>query len=279
MAEASALSWLIGNELREHRDRARKKGTEAAKVIGCTSGKISQIEAGMYRQRPDEVALLLGFYGADRADIDRVVALASQDDESTWWGAWTDVVPDWFRTFVGLERLASTEFTYEPIVLPALLQTEAYATAVTAFSRRVRPDRGDRVVHFRMERQRRLTEPARPLELHAIIEESALHRPVGDDGTMRGQLAHLLELGERSTVEIQVIRTSVGVHSADTGPFVLLGFDNFRDAVYVELQEGALNVQDPAQVRAYSMSAKNLREAALSRRESRSLIASRLKDL
>lgn len=278
MAEPSALSWLIGNELRDHRERARKKGTEAAKVLGCTSGKISQIEGGMYRQRPNEVAILLGFYGADRADIDRLVALAGQDDESTWWGAWTDVVPDWFQTFVGLERLAATEFTYEPIVLPALLQTEAYATAVTTSSRRVRPDHGDRVVHFRMERQRRLFAEENSLSLHAIIEESALHRPVGGGETMRAQLEHLLALSERSNVDIQVIPTSVGVHAADTGPFVLLSFENFRDTVYVEMQEGALNVQTPAQVRAYSMSAKSLRETALTQRESESLITSLLKD-
>ncbi|MFI9008882.1 helix-turn-helix domain-containing protein [Actinosynnema sp. NPDC053489] len=277
MAEPSALSWLIGNELRDHRDRARKKGTEAAKVLGCTSGKISQIEGGMYRQRPNEVAMLLAFYGADRADIDRLVALAGQDDESTWWGAWTDVVPDWFQTFVGLERLAATEFTYEPIVLPALLQTEAYATAVTTSSRRVRPDHGDRVVHFRMERQRRLFAEENPLALHAIIEESALHRQVGDAGVMKGQLEHLLDVGERSNVDIQVIPMSVGVHSATTGSFVLLGFEKFRDVVYVEVQEGALNVQDPAQVRAYSMSAENLRAVALDQRESASLITSLLK--
>ncbi|MEU4763803.1 helix-turn-helix transcriptional regulator [Actinosynnema sp. NPDC023794] len=277
MAEPSALSWLIGNELRDHRERARKKGTEAAKVLGCTSGKISQIEGGMYRQRPNEVAILLGFYGADRADIDRLVALAGQDDESTWWGAWTDVVPDWFQTFVGLERLAATEFTYEPIVLPALLQTEAYATAVTTSSRRVRPDHGDRVVHFRMERQRRLFAEENSLSLHAIIEESALHRPVGDADVMRGQLEHLLEVGEQSNVGVQVIPTDVGVHSATTGSFVLLGFEKFRDVVYVEVQEGALNVQEPAQVRAYSMSAKNLRAVALDQRESASLITSLLK--
>ncbi len=279
MAEASALSWLIGNELREHRDRARKKGTEAAKVIGCTSGKISQIETGMYRQRPDEVAMLLGFYGADRSDIDRLVALASQDDESTWWGAWTDVVPDWFQTFVGLERLASTEFTYEPVLLPALLQTPAYATAVTNSSRRVSRDSGDRVVRFRMARQRRVLESEQPLKLHAIIEESALHRPVGGPEVMREQLEHLLELDRKSNVDIQVVATAVGAHAAHTGPFVLLGFDNFRDVVYIELQEGALNVQNPAQVRAYSMSAKSLREAALSQHKSRSLITSLLKDL
>ncbi|XVS64735.1 helix-turn-helix domain-containing protein [Actinosynnema sp. CA-299493] len=277
MAEPSALSWLIGNELRDHRERARKKGTEAAKVLGCTSGKISQIEGGMYRQRPNEVAILLGFYGADRADIDRLVALAGQDDESTWWGAWTDVVPDWFQTFVGLERLAATEFAYEPIVLPALLQTEAYATAVTTSSRRVRPDHGDRVVHFRMERQRRLFAEENPLALHAIVEESALHRPVGDADVMRGQLEHLLELGARPNLDIQVIRTEAGVHSATTGSFVLLGFEKFRDVVYVEVQEGALNVQEPAQVRAYSMSAKNLRAVALDQRESASLITSLLK--
>ncbi|OKI18073.1 hypothetical protein A6A25_10800 [Saccharothrix sp. CB00851] len=71
-----------------------------------------------------------------------------------------------------------------------------------------------------MERQRRLFAEENPLALHAIIEESALHRPVGDADVMKGQLEHLLELGARPNVDVQVIRTEVGVHSATTGSFV-----------------------------------------------------------
>lgn len=130
-----------------------------------------------------------------------------------------------------------------------------------------------------MERQRRLLASEDPLSLHVVVEESALQRPVGSKKTMRGQLEHLLSLNELTNVDIQVIRTSVGVHAAHTGPFVLLSFENFRDVVYVELQEGALNVQDPTQVRAYDMSAKSLRSAALGQRESASLITSLLREL
>ena len=39
----------------------------------------------------------------------------------TWWAPFADVVPDWLRTFVGLEGLASASFAYEPLLLHGLL--------------------------------------------------------------------------------------------------------------------------------------------------------------
>lgn len=41
------------------------------------------------------------------------------------------MVPDWLKTFVGLEGLAESEFVFEPIIIPGLLQTEEYAAAGT----------------------------------------------------------------------------------------------------------------------------------------------------
>lgn len=279
VAEPSALRWLVGNELREHRERAGRKGTEAAKILKCTSPKISQLEAGLYRQRPDEVAKLMEFYGASTSDVDRLVRLASQEDATTWWGAWTDVVPDWLQTFVGLERLAASAFTYQPLVVPALFQTEDYAAALTSASPRVRPDHGDRVVAFRMERQTRLFTDIEPLQIHAVIEETALHRPTGGRDVQRGQLKHLLDLTNLPNVDIQVMPTSVGAHAGHTGQFVLLSFENYRDVAYVELQEGAVYALEPAQIRAYKMSAKSLGDAALGQRQSISLITSLLKEM
>src|SRR4051812_43234318 len=124
--DPSAVRWLVGVELTRFRERSGKKISQAAQVISCSPCKIGHMESGRNQQQPGEVRDLLRFYGADQADIDRLASLAGSAGEQTWWAPWTDVVPDWLRTFVGLEGLAARSQIYAPIIFPALLQTEDY---------------------------------------------------------------------------------------------------------------------------------------------------------
>jgi hypothetical protein len=122
---------------------------------------------------------------------------------------WTDVVPDWLCTFVGLEGLASHVAQYATAVFPALLQTEDYSLGATTGHGRVRPDHDVRTVSLRMKRQRRLSNDDEPLGLTALIEESVPDRPIGSAATMRAQLEHLIAMSERDNIEVDF--TSVGV--------------------------------------------------------------------
>lgn len=178
------------------------------------------------------------------------------------------------KTFVGLEGLAESEFVFEPIIIPGLLQTEEYAAAVTAGTPRVRSDHGERFVGFRMARTRRLSDPERPLRLHAVFAEGALRLAVGGPELRRAQLRHLVAMAELPTVTIQVVRPEDGPHTALTGQFVILGFENVRSIGYVELHDGAVYLQDPDQVRTYTMVAENLQRVALGPEQSVALIQS-----
>jgi transcriptional regulator with XRE-family HTH domain len=271
--DSSALRWLLGIMLRDSRNKANKTLAQAASAIDGSPSKVSNMESGRYYQAPDDIARLLDLYEVPKDDADHVLALIEREGERAWWQPWHDVVPPWLQTFIGLEGFATSLFTYEPLVMPALLQTAEYAV-VTTDSPRVRRDAADRVVSLRMERQRRLLRDKDPLELHAVIEESVLHRPVGNEATMQAQLRHLVEMSQRPNVTLQVIPTSVGVHAAFTGKFDLLSFEEFGDVVYVELMETAVYLPEPDKARAYRLSAESLRNAALSQRESLALITS-----
>lgn len=274
-SDPSALRWLVGVELRNYRMRSGKTSAAAARKIGCSAGKITHLEGGRYFPQPEEIADLLDFYDAPQWDIDRLSSLAGRADQKIWWAAWTDVLPDWLKTFVGLEGIASREFIYIPLVLPGLLQTEAYATALTATSVRVRPDHNDRVVSLRMARQHRLTsEPS--LKLAAVIEESALDRPIGGTEVMREQWQHLVKLAEMDTVDIRVMPTSVGAHAALSGGFMFLEFADAQSIGYVEIPDGAVYIQDQDQVDGYMRSSERLLSVALSPEESIAAIEARL---
>lgn len=271
--DTTALRWLLGILLRESRTNASRTLAQAAAVIEASSSKVSNMESGRYYQAPSDVRRLLEFYALDIHNVEHVVSLIIKDGERGWWHPWRDVIPDWLRTFIGLEGFATAIFTYEPLVMPALLQTRDYASATTN-SPRVRRDDAERVVRLRQERQRRLFDEAKPLEFHAIVEESVLHRPVGDRTTLQDQLRHLLAVAEPPNMGFQVLPTNVGVHAAFTGKFDLLSFDSFQDVVYVELMESAVYLPESEKVRSYKLSAESLRSAALSQRDSFDLVES-----
>jgi Domain of unknown function (DUF5753)/Helix-turn-helix domain len=274
--DPSAVRWLVGVELARFRERAGKKIGESAKVIGCSTGKIGHMESGRNHQQPGEVRDLLRFYGADQADIDRLASLAGNAGQQTWWAAWTEVVPDWLKTFVGLEGLAVQSSIYAPLVFPALLQTEAYALGGTSGHVRVRPDHNERTVSLRMERQRRLFAKDEPLRLAVMLEEAVLDRPIGGPDVLRGQLEHVLGLALYDNVEVRILPTAVGAHEALVGPFTVLDFAQAQSIAYVELVNGAVYVQDQDQVNGYNLTVDRLRKVALSPEESTAMIQSRL---
>jgi transcriptional regulator with XRE-family HTH domain len=268
------LRWLIGNELKRFRTEARLTMSQAAERSGMSQPKIAHLEVGRQAQDPEDIARLLTAYGAPARDIDRLTTLTARADDATWWAPWAQVVPDWLRTYVGLEGLAESLFVFEALVIPGLLQTEDYAASVTANAKSVRPDHGERFVRFRMARAARLTDPERPLELHTVITEGALRLAVGTPETRREQLEHLLEMAALPTVTIQVVRPEDGPHSALAGGFALFDFGALvRPVAYAEIKDGAVYLEEDSQVEAYTMVAADLRQVAMSPEQSREFIA------
>ncbi|MGH3804156.1 MAG: helix-turn-helix domain-containing protein [Pseudonocardiaceae bacterium] len=277
--DPSALRWLIGVELHNYRKRAGQTLAAAAKALGCSPGLVGHFEKGLYFPQPEQIAGLLAFYGAPSWDVERLSSLSGRADQRTWLAPWNDVIPDWLKTYVGLEGLASYEINYSPLVLHALIQTEAYSRGATAGSARVRPDQVERLVGLRMERQHRLFSDTAPLRLTAIIEESVLDRPIGGSATMCEQLKHLAELSSRDNIDILVLPTAVGRHDSLEGMFSVLHFEQAQSIGYIEYPDGAIYVQDQDQVAAYTRTAESLSSVALPQRESVQAIAARLTTL
>lgn len=270
--DPSALRWLIGAELSRYRREVPLSLSELAAATSIGKPKLGHMETGRYQQFPDDIATVLRVCGADQPAIDRLTSLAGRSDAKTWWAPWAHVMPDWFKTYVGLEGLADGAFVFESMVIPGLLQTEEYAQALTLGTGFVRPDHAERFVSFRQARARRLTDDE-PLVLHAVVGEAALRLRVNGDETRRAQLAHLARMSELPNVTVQVLRPEDGPHAAGAiGKFVVLDFGRVRPIAYTELLDGAMYVQDPDGVRTYNMVAENLRQVALSPADSRAMI-------
>jgi transcriptional regulator with XRE-family HTH domain len=271
----SALRFLVGNELRLAREAARMKQATAAKSLGCSAGKLVYWESGRNRQQEDVVRALLGLYRVPAPDIERIVRLANQSDDGDWWAPFSDVVPDWLRTYVGLEALACAEFVYEDKLINGLLQTKDYATALLDNNLKVPIGDVNRVVDLRLARQELLTDSVR-LQVHVVLEEAVLLRPVGGSAVFAEQLRHLLESAERDNVTVQIMPFEVPVHDGLDGRFILLHFDEARSIGYIESPDGARYVQEVDQIQAYTMRATRIANSALDEAASRELIARHL---
>lgn len=269
--EPSPLRWLISVELARHRNNAGLSMADVAEQTGMTKAKLGHLETGRQVQSASDIASLLTAYHVDRDTIDRLVALSERADEAAWWTGAAHAIPEWFRIFAGLERIATREFVFEPLIITGLLQTEDFTRAASTASMLVSAADVDRIVEQRVARTGRLTGDD-PLELHAVLTESAVRMRVGDADVRRAQLARLVEMAQRPNVTIQILRSEHGYHDAWQGQLILLDFAEVRSIGYTEVIDGAVYLQDPDQVRTCTLIADQLCRIALDPDESVELI-------
>ncbi|MGO9078289.1 MAG: helix-turn-helix domain-containing protein [Streptosporangiaceae bacterium] len=239
----TVLRILLGARLRSLREQQRITLEDAGRVIRASGSKMSRLETGRVGFKDRDVADLLTFYGVtDEQQRGSLRALARSANAQGWWQAYADVLPPWFEAYIAFEEAATSIRAYEVQFVPGLLQTEAYARAVTLLGHPNAPaDEVDRRVGLRLARQALITRP-QPPHVWAVLDEAVLRRPAGRPGVMRGQLKHLLEIAGRPNVTIQVIPFQYGGHAAAGGPFSILRFTepDLPDLVYLEQLTSAL---------------------------------------
>ncbi|TLF53206.1 helix-turn-helix domain-containing protein, partial [Nocardia cyriacigeorgica] len=185
--------WL-GQQLRRYREAAGLTLKEAAAYLNRDSSTVSRFEAGLYPPRDNDVQELLTLYGVSSEPIRSSLRKLSMEVwQKGWWEGYAKDVDPSIVDYAWLEARAAEIKSFNPIVVPGLLQTPAYAEAVM---RAVDPDvpdeQVDRWLEVRMLRQQTLSLP-RPTQFTAILDESVLRRPVGGHRVMTEQLEHLAE--------------------------------------------------------------------------------------
>ncbi|ROO83743.1 helix-turn-helix protein [Actinocorallia herbida] len=264
----------LASELRRLRKEQGKTREEAAKYAGIAPATVTRMEAALHAPKPADVLALCRLYGLDDRRTELLVTFARQSRQRGWWQRYGGAIPDWFAFYVGLEEEAAEIRTYQPELVLGLFQTEAYIRAVMRSGITV-PD-GDeleRKVSVRLKRQERLTE-AGPIDVWAVLHESALRTEVGGRAVMREQLHHLVELSWRNNITLQVLPFSAGSHPGNAGAFELFSFAEPADpeVVYVQYRLGCLYLEDSSDINAYSEVFDHLRARALSPDDSRAIL-------
>jgi hypothetical protein len=105
-----------------------------------------------------------------------------------------------------------------------------------------------------------------------VLDEIALHRPVGGPEVMRDQLLHLAELSRRVNVTLQVIPLSVGAHIGLQGGLVLAQDPDDAVTVFLDnLADGQVSENEEIMVQV-TQRFEALRAEALPKGASRDLI-------
>ncbi|MEU6831641.1 helix-turn-helix transcriptional regulator [Nocardia beijingensis] len=259
----TVLRIALGSRLRQLREGCGISREAAGDAIRGSHAKISRLELGRTGFKERDLQDLLSLYGVvDPAERETYFELARRANDPGWWQHYSDLLPAWFETYIGLEQAATTIRTYEAQFVPGLLQTADYARAVIQLGN---SDETERRVAIRMRRQQILYRVAAPT-LWAVIDENALRRPVGGVEVLREQIEHLVTMAERPNIRIQVLPYAAGGHSAAGGPFSILRFPEpeLPDIVYTEQLTSSLYFDKQRDVELYMSVMNRISVEALS---------------
>ncbi len=205
---------------------------QAGEAIHYSGSLIGMIETGRRVPTPDVAARL-----DDLLEMDGLIVKLVEE-------ARRDRAPSWLAPWLDAERQASRLRTFQPSLVPGLLQTESYARAVLTVGGLYSAEIVDQLVAARLDRQALLTSD-RPLQYSVVLDETILRRVIGDHATQRAQLGHLVEMAALPNVHIHVIPIEVGGHVGLDGGFVLASLPDGTEIAHLDTTLQGQVVDDP----------------------------------
>jgi transcriptional regulator with XRE-family HTH domain len=236
-------------ELRNARESAGLTQRDAATAMNWSQSKLMRIETGAFNISPADLRELLQLYAVGPARTAELLALTGGAGGAARWNLYRSVAGPRYLTFVQYEQSAVAVRSFEPLLVPGLLQTEDYARAVLAAIEGGPSDRVDSLVDLCYERQEVLLDSGR--SFHFVIDEAVLRRVVGGPDVTRYQLMRLQELVRNENVTIGVVPFSAGMYTTSWWPFTVLTLPGSSDGnvLYVGNSLGELVVQENASQR------------------------------
>lgn len=231
---------VFGAMVRFYREQAGLSRADLAARVFKSVSMVQAIELGQRAATADVTADL-------EAALDARGALLRLREEIGG-GLGYQAYPSWFADWAALEASASRLRWYEPLVVPGLLQTEAYASAVFRTRFGVTDNEVAEKAAARLRRQE-ILDRDHPPQLWMILDEAVLRRPVGGRHVMAEQLSRLAAASQRPNMRIEIIPASVGAHEgAYAGGFAVADFEAAPSVGYQEAAAGGQALEDAERV-------------------------------
>ncbi|MEU6969001.1 helix-turn-helix transcriptional regulator [Kitasatospora aureofaciens] len=256
----------VGKLIKFFRERAGITQRQLAKMSGYSEDLVGAIERGIRTPRVEYLTVvdeLLDAGGALKVVADDVMKAKVRVSERH---------PAFSKAFTVEENRAIEIHDYSTMVMPGLLQTEAYIRALYEMRRPLlSPEKIDEWVAVRLARKEILDRWPLPV-ITWVIDESVLRRPLGGWDVHKEQLQHLLKVGQMRGPELQVMPLDRMNHAGMGGSFALLTPPGKPQIGYVAAQHVNRLITDPVEVRNMAARYSSLRAQALGLKESLALI-------
>jgi transcriptional regulator with XRE-family HTH domain len=247
-----SMAALFGSRVRKLRTAAGLTQDELGRLTHVVGSRIAQIERATGARPTLELARALdAALGADGLLID------------LWPYVYREAFPNWSRAFMAYAERAVSIREYAAHVVPGLLQTEDYARALLKVGVSLESEEQlEERIAARLGRQARITSAARP-ELWVVLDEAVLRRPVGGPPVMREQLARLLDAAAEPNVTVQVLPFDQGEHDVMGGSLTVLTMPDGSECAYTEGAHYGQLIEEPDDVKRFSVTYDRLRAVAL----------------
>ena len=260
------LSAFLGRQLKEIRIGAGYKSQdEFSSLLSKDRSVVGKAESGEYP--PTDAVLtdwlnLCGIEGRLRTVVVGMAKFARMRDGGP--------VKVWFVGWVDAEGKAHTLRIWQPIIVPGIVQTPAYARELFV-AMGMNDDQVSGYVQSRLSRQV-ILDRADPPSVVIVLDELALHRLIGTPEIMREQVEHLLELSKRPNIHIHILPARTGANAGLGGPIHLAtGIGSPEVLLVGALIEDQVSA-DPMLVKRASATFDGVRGDALNRADSRNAL-------
>lgn len=268
-----AARKAIADRLIEIRKDACLSGDDLSARCGWHPAKTSRLQSGKSAPSEADIRAWCAACSAESQTPDLIAALRAVDSMYVEWRRMQRTgLRSLQQSYVPRYERARNFRVYCSVVVPGLLQTPPYATALLESVTRFQgiPNDVPEAVQARMDRARILRQGNHRFAF--LVEESVLRTGLGGDDVMAGQLGHLLSVMSLPAVSVGVIPFRADRYLWVQETFVLLD----EDSVEVELLTAMVTVTQPREISDYARAFNELSAMAVFGPPARKLIMSAL---
>lgn len=270
-SSAQAARHVVATRLRDLRKNAGLTVVELASRCGWHHSKTSRVENAVTAPMAKDIRAWAA--ACDATDQAEDLVAQSLSAESMY-SEWRHQVRRGMKQLQGsmVQFFHDTELfrIYSSTLVPGLLQTEGYASALLssiADFRGIPVNDGAAATAALVERSRVIHEPGHRFVI--LIEESVLYSQLGDADAMAAQLGYLLTAGALPQVALGIV--PMATRQRPQGPLETFHIYD-SNAVLVEFLSAEVNITQPSEIALYLKAFEQLRSMAVYGADARALV-------
>jgi transcriptional regulator with XRE-family HTH domain len=271
---ATACYRELGAQLKKRRDIAGLTGDDISRATGWHRSKVTRIEKGQTEISVVDTIHYLGackIFAAEAKDVLKLCAEA-ENQLGYWLSPHGDWLEDSLSSLIYHEATADRSVSYEPMVIPGLLQCQRYSRVWIERTPGWSRETVEAAIRVREERQQILHRP-RPGQFVFYIHEQALRLRVGSQNLMHEQLLKLLFMAALPHVTLRVLPAAADARAVFGGSFRLFEYREHHPLVYLDHVRTGLFLEEREFVADYRRLLPKMSSVALDEAESRVFIA------